>query len=233
MIFLIALFCLSIHAAFAHPHAFVECTFSFVMDENGLVGFREHWILDEMTTVAVLDVIDTDHDVSLSDKEKLALRELATNSLLDFHYFTAVQVNGRKLAVHKITDFSAELKKNKLIYDFLVPCPVAAIGKKTQRVKVAVYDDSFYTYVTYVQQGDAAFDPSRDKLFADRNAPARPEDFKRFAKSVGITKFKGQIPVIGDVANFELASALRDAPDMAYFYGQIIPQAFILEFKPR
>jgi ABC-type uncharacterized transport system substrate-binding protein len=227
------LFSFTKQTACAHPHAFVVCTFSFVMDEKGLAGFRQHWVLDEMTTVSVMDVVDTDHNAALSEKEKLALRDLTTKSLMEFHYFTAVRINGRDFPVRKITDFFAELKENKLIYNFLVPCPVVAISEKLQVVKVAVYDDSFYTYVTYAQQGDAGVDPLRDPLFANRNAPAQPDDFKRFSEAVGISKFNGEIYVTGDTAKFKAESKVTDAPDMAYFYGQIIPQAFVLKFEPR
>jgi ABC-type uncharacterized transport system substrate-binding protein len=45
-------------SVWSHPHAFVECAFSFVMDQKGLVGFKQRWTLDEMTTVSVLDVVD-------------------------------------------------------------------------------------------------------------------------------------------------------------------------------
>lgn len=231
LLLFIACLIIPTHTAWSHPHAFVECTFSFVMDAQGLKGFRQHWVLDEMTSVAVLDVVDTNRDAALSAAEKQALHDLTVESLKAFHYFTAVRINGREFPVQKITDFSGQLKDGKLIYNFLVPCPVKAAPGKAQQVKVAVYDDSFYTYVSYVQEGGVGIDPSKDPLFANRDAPAKPEDFKRFAKAVGIAKYEGDIPITGDIGKFKLKSGMQDAPEMAYFYDQIIPQPFFLQFK--
>ena len=217
--------------ALAHPHAFVECTFSFVMDKEGLVGFKQRWTLDEMTTVSVLDVVDTDRNGVLSPQEKIAVRDLSVESLLAYNYFTVARINGKDFPVQKITDFSAELKEGKLSYEFLVPCRVKGIRDRSQEVKVAVYDDSFYTFVAYVEEGKTGIDPTKDPLFANRQAPARPEDFKRFSKATGLGKFSGDIPIQGDAAHFTVTADVRDEPEMAYFYDQIVPQAFVLAFR--
>ncbi len=219
--------------AWSHPHAFVECTFSFVMDQKGLVGFKQRWILDQMTTVSVLDVVDTDRNGILSAEEKIAVRDLSLDSLLEFHYFTVAQINGKDFPIRRITDFKAELKDGQLIYEFLVPCRVASATGKAQEVKAAVYDDSFYTFVVYVEEGAGRLDPTKDPLFANREAPARPEDFKRFSNAVGLGKFKGKVQIKGDVAKFKITSQVRDEPDMAYFYDQIVPQAFVLSFESK
>jgi ABC-type uncharacterized transport system substrate-binding protein len=81
----------------AHPHAFVECNFSFVMDKEGLVGFRQKWVLDEMTTLSILDVVDADRNGALSTEEKAAVRNLTEESLSTYHYFT--------VAVHAMFSF--------------------------------------------------------------------------------------------------------------------------------
>jgi hypothetical protein len=195
------------------------------MDNQGLVGFNQRWTLDEMTTVSVLDVVDTNRDGSLSAEEKIAVRDLSVKSLLGFHYFTVARINGQDYPVKEITDFAAELKNGKLVYDFLVPCRVKAAPGQSHEVKVAVYDDSFYTVVVYVEEGTTGIDPTKDPLFANREAPAQPEDFKRFSGAVGLGKFKG------DVENFKITSKVKDEPDMAYFYKQIVPQAFVLLFE--
>ena len=231
IIFTLLLFITPACQAFAHPHAFVECTFAFVMDKQGLVGFKQRWTLDAMTTVSVLDVVDTDRNGELSDQEKIAVRDLSVESLLAYHYFTVARVNGNDFPVQKISDFSATLKNGKLIYEFLIPCRVEALPNSSQEVKVAVYDESFYTFVAYVEEGNKAIDPTRDSLFTNRQAPAQPNDFKRFSDAVGLDKFKGAVPVQGEVAKLSVTSDVRDAPEMVYFYDQIIPQAFILEFR--
>lgn len=215
----------------AHPHAFMECQLSFVMDSDGLVGIKQRWVLDEMTTVSILDVVDKNHDGVLTAGEKSAVRQLSIDSLLEYHYFTVVRINSKKYPVKKITGFSAELEDGKLIYTFLVPCRVEAKPERSQEVKVAVFDDSFFTVVIYAEEGGADIDPTKDPLYANREAAARPEDFKRFSSAVGLSKFKGKVKVTGDVSNFKISSRVSDEPDMAYFYDQITPQAFVLLFE--
>ena len=227
----LAVFFSIITSVFAHPHAFVECTFSFVMDDRGLLGFKQRWTLDEMTTVSVLDVVDKNRDGSLSAKEKIAVRDMSVDSLLQYHYFTVARINGKDYPVREIKDFAAELKNGKLIYDFIVPCRVEATPGQTNEIKAAVYDETFYTVVAYVGEGEASIDPTKDPLFADREAPARPEDYKRFSKAVGLSKYKGEVRIQGDIGNFKITSKVTDEPSMAYFHKQITPQAFVLRFK--
>jgi len=231
--FLAALCGCGVPALSAHPHAFVSTTVSFVMDDAGLLGCHQRWTLDEMTTASVLDVIDTDRNAVLSRAEKKALRDMSVKSLGEYHYFTAIRVNGQNVPVKKITDFSAELKGSRLVYDFVIPCRVPAVPGRRQQVKVAVYDDSFYTYVAYAAGDEATIDPSRDPMFANRDAPARPEDYDRFASAVGVSKFNGNIPIKGDAGAFMVMTRMEDAAEMAYFHNQIIPQSAVITFEPK
>ena len=222
-----------ITTAWTHPHAFVECELAFVMDNKGILGFKQNWTLDEMTTAMVLDVVDTDRNGVLSPAEKSALRDLSIDSLLGYHFFTNIQIDGKNIPVRKITDFTPVLENNKLNYDFFVPCKVAPKTGRTTEVKVAVFDDTFYTFVVYIEEGENKFDPTKDPLFTDREAPARPDDFERFSKTIGLKKYTGKVNILGDSSMFKIESEVKEAPEMAYFYKQIIPQAFVLIFEPK
>ncbi|MFH2060315.1 MAG: DUF1007 family protein [Pseudomonadota bacterium] len=219
--------------AWAHPHAFVECSFSFVMDNKGIAGFRQRWTLDEMTTVSVLDVVDTDRNGVLSTEEKSALRDLSRDSLLEFHFFTVIRINGKDFPVQKITDFTSALNNGRLIYKFFVPCRVEAAAGRTKEVKAAVFDDTFYSFVTYVEEGGSNLDPTKDPLFTNQEAPADPGDFERFSKAVGLKQYNGKVNIKGDATMFKIESKVKEAPEMAYFYKQITPQAFVLAFEPK
>ena len=54
-----------------------------------------------------------------------------------------------------------------------MPCRVKAVKDRSQEVKVAVYDNSFYTFVAYIEEGKPSIDPTKDPLFADRQAQVR------------------------------------------------------------
>jgi hypothetical protein len=109
-----------------------------------------------------------------------------------------------------------------------------AATAKPKTVQLAIYDDTFYTYVAYRTEGSGpSLDPSKDPLFANPDAPARPEDFARFSKAVGATGYTGAVPLAGPVGRFKIAAAVKKDPSMAYFYDQIVPEAFRVTFSAK
>lgn len=216
----------------AHPHSFVEADVSVVFDDKGLAGFKQKWVIDEMTSFSILEAVRADFDGKLSAKEKKDIEALNKECMSSYNFFTDVRIDGKKFAVKWITDFSVAQDGAKLIYSFLVPCHVAA-GKEPKKVKIAVYDDSFYTYCTLTSEGGKSVDPTKDPMFANKNAPANPGDFKRFAESVGIGGggYSGQVKLEGPVQNFSIKTDVEEEPDMAYFYDQIVPEVFVVDFE--
>jgi ABC-type uncharacterized transport system substrate-binding protein len=229
---LLLITCLGSSGAGAHPHSFVECELTIVFDQEGLAGFRQRWNLDEMTTIAVLDLIGAFGAKELTPELVAAVKEQSMGSLRQFGYFTDVRINGERFEVEWIRDFRAELHAGKLVYEFFAPCHVKA-AEHPKEVKVAVYDDSFYTYVTYVSDESSGLDPTLDPKFADPTAPARPDDFERFSKALGINDFEGKAKLDGPLDNFEVQAEVREAPEMKYFMDQIVPEAFVIRFSKK
>jgi hypothetical protein len=151
-------------------------------------------------------------------------------SLRDFGYFTDVRIDGERFQVQWIRDFKAELEAGKLTYEFFAPCHVKA-AETPKTVKIAVYDHSFYTYVTYVSEDSPELDPTKDPKFGDPNAPARPGDFERFSEALGLGDFKGRARIEGPVEKFDIKAEVRQAPEMKYFMDQIVPDAFVVSFR--
>ena len=48
----------------------------------------------------------------------------------------------------RVTDFSAELNQGRLIYDFFIPCHIAA-ARTPKKVIVASYDPNYYTAIYF------------------------------------------------------------------------------------
>lgn len=231
-IFLLLITCLGPIGTGAHPHSFVECELIIVFDEEGLAGFHQRWNLDEMTTIAVLDLIGAFGTRELEPKHVNAIKEQSMGSIRQFGYFTDVRIDGKRFNVEWIRDFEAELQAGKLVYEFFAPCHVKA-AENPKEIKVAVYDDTFYTYVTYITGESSGLDPTRDPKFGDPNAPARPGDFERFSEALGITGFQGKARLEGPLDNFEIQAEVREAPEMKYFMDQIIPEAFVISFSKK
>ena len=172
-----------------HPHGFVEAYVVLVFDQDGFAGVKERWVLDEMTTLAVYEVINENGDHKLDDKEVEAVRQESFVGHDEYGFFTAIRIAGEPFDVKWATDFNASLENGKLVYDFFVPCHVKA-ASAPKEIKVAVFDPTFFVYVAYASESTQHFDPSKDPLFTDSSAPADPGDFQRFMAATGLGAFQ-------------------------------------------
>jgi ABC-type uncharacterized transport system substrate-binding protein len=213
----------------AHPHAFVEAFVTFVYDEEGLAGIRERWVLGPMLTVTVLDHIGEDRDGTLCEAEKASVEANSFSHIKKRGCFTDIRVDGQPFDVEWVTDFKTWIHGGKLAWEFFIPCHVKA-AQTPRTVTAAVYDESFYTFVSYGQEDGPSLDPTRDPLFANRAAEARPGDYERFASAVGVTAYSGDVRVEGPVERFSIRAEVTEDADMAYFYDQITPQVFRMVF---
>jgi len=80
-------------------------------------------------------------------------------NLRNFDYFTHVNINGKEFKVQYVTDFSAEIVGDCLVYQFFVPCHIHATDT-FQEICLSVYDHTFYcdvalteNPVTYQKEG--------------------------------------------------------------------------------
>ena len=224
--------CMCAGAAFAHPHSFVEADVTVLFDDEGLAGFREKWIIDEMTAFAILEENRENGDGRLDDKEIAAIKEVSMGSLKDYAFFTDVRIDEEPFKPKWFTDFHATLDNGKLIYEFLIPCHVKA-AEIPKQVVMAVYDESFYTYIAYASEEGTGIDPTLDPLFANPSAEAKPGDFERFSEAVGLESSNADIRFEGPLEKFEIESEVRLAPEMAYFEDQIEPEAFSIIFRKK
>lgn len=216
--------------ALAHPHIYVECQLIFIFDQNGLAGIRQQWVFDELFTATILDLGDVNRNGLIDEDEVETTRREAFVNLRNFHYFTAVKIDGQDFPVEHVANFSAWMREDgKVAYSFYVPCPVPA-SHEEHEVKVAVYDESFYVFIAY-GDGESGFDPFADPLFADPSAPANPDDFDRFTGEQNLPVPEQGLEVVGAVDRLELRDSVQAAPDMKYFFDQITPDACVLAFK--
>ena len=214
----------------AHPHAFVEAHVTLAFDDQGLAGIHQRWVMDEMLAASVLDLVHEDGDGVLSKAEADAIERQSFRLLKEYNYFNHIRIDGKPFAVQWARDFSVTMDGNRMIYEFLVPCHVAA-GPRDHEVLVAVFDDSFYTYVTYGDEDSPSIDPTMDPQYADPSAPARPGDFKRFAESVRLGAYAGGVRVSGPTKGLRLRTRVAEMPSMTYYFDQIVPEALIVEFS--
>lgn len=140
---------LSGSGAWAHPHVFVYTSVNVVFDEKGLAGFQLRWRFDEMFSSTILLDFDRNGNKSFEPPEIEKLKADAFANLCHFNYFTHIKINGRNFKVQFVKDFSAAIEKDRLVYQFFVPCHVSALDT-FKKVQLSVYDHTFYCSVFWV-----------------------------------------------------------------------------------
>jgi ABC-type uncharacterized transport system substrate-binding protein len=141
----------------SHPHVFIIQRVVIVFDDKGLAGFGVQWTFDEMFSNMIVGDYDKDQNGSLESDEISAIKDGAFSYISNYHYFTFVKIDGKPFEVKLVRDFWTEVKENKLIYRFFIPCHVAA-RPSYRHVVVATYDPSYYTAIFYPEKRPATLD---------------------------------------------------------------------------
>lgn len=141
---------------FAHPHVFIECAITLVFDDEGLTGFQQRWLLDEMFTAFLIEDFDANVNMKFEPEEIKVLKAGAFDNLREYQYFSHVMIDGETFVVQEVTSFSIEMSSGgRAIYSFFVPCPVKA-GLDPRQVMIAIFDDTYYCDVTLVKDAMGA-----------------------------------------------------------------------------
>ena len=143
------IFCYSPNISLCHPHMYIENLNTVVFNEKGLDGFRIKWIFDEMFTAAILNDYDKDKNSQFSPDEENLLYNKVFNNLKEVQYFCDIEIEGKPFVVDVVKDFHAEVKDNKLIYNFFVPCPVSASSTQ-KKIIICIYDETCFVDI-YLQ----------------------------------------------------------------------------------
>jgi len=151
----ISLFGIRYENVLSHPHVFIVQRIEIVFDDKGLAGFRIEWTFDEMFSSMIAGDYDKNQNKYLEPDEIAVIKENAFSYVSNYNYFTFVRIDGKPFQVKYVKDFSAKIVDNKLTYEFLVPCHVAAISS-FKHVIIATYDPSYYTAIFFAKKHPAA-----------------------------------------------------------------------------
>lgn len=132
--------------SWSHPHVFFDSTVTVVFDEKGVAGFKITWVFDEMFSSMMILDFDKNGNGRFEQPEIEDIKNGAFSNLRHFDYFTHIGINGKPFKVKHITDFSAEISDDVMIYQFFVPCHISA-AETFKEVCLSVYDHTFYCSV--------------------------------------------------------------------------------------
>jgi len=138
-------------AVHAHPHVFIVQRLNAVFDENGLTGIKVRWQFDDMFASMIAGDHDLNKNGQLENDEVKRVKENAFSYISEHNYFVFIKIDGKPFQVKWIRDFTAVLKDNRLVYEFLIPCHVTAT-ERFKKITVATYDPTYYTAIYFAKK---------------------------------------------------------------------------------
>lgn len=138
--------------AWSHPHVWVDYAMEARFDHNGLTGFHQRWVFDEMFSSQIMEMFDVDNDGVFSPEEIEAVRQGAFVYLQDSNYFIQIKIDGKDFAVQYIRDFQARIAGHQIIYEFFVPCTVTAVATP-KTIHLLVADMEYFVDMSLAADG--------------------------------------------------------------------------------
>jgi len=129
-------------AVAAHPHIWIDTTFDFRFDGDGLTGVRVSWLFDEFNSAEMLFSLDENLDGEISEAEQEQIRQNAFEHLLATDYFLVIFAGSQQLDVAEARDFRADVIDGRLLYEFTVPLRVA--WRRMENLVVGSFDTSYF-----------------------------------------------------------------------------------------
>ena len=173
LVFIFFLCCSSL--LYAHPHVFIDTKITVRFDDKGITGFQITWLFDEMFSSMIIGDFDENRDGTFSKREIENIREGAFSNLKNFHYFTYISVNEKGCSFSSVTEFTAAIHGERLIYRFFIPC-IISLGGEEKMVKVAAYDETFYCDIAFAETDPVSLQNSngytvRYEIVQNKNNP--------------------------------------------------------------
>ena len=130
-------------AAHAHPHVFIsgKASFGFTGAELTSIGIR--WTFDDVFSQMVAADYDKQNKGSFTASEASELQKGAFDNLKNYHYFLALFVDGRAIALPPIRNFVPSIEGGRLVYSFQLPLGIS-IPPAGREIRLTIYDDTYY-----------------------------------------------------------------------------------------
>lgn len=147
-----------VFVAHAHPHVFISSRIAFGFEGSSLARVSVEWTFDELFSQMIVADYDGGRKGSFTAAEAAALRKGAFDNLRNFHYFLALSLGGKPLALPAIRDFAPSLRGGRLVYAFSLPVAVsvATSTAAASELRITMYDDSYYVAFDKMSPADIA-----------------------------------------------------------------------------
>jgi ABC-type uncharacterized transport system substrate-binding protein len=133
-----------------HAHVWIDHRVIVYFDEEGMAGFKQEWVFDEMFSHMIIHDFDRNQNGEFDPAEVDAVYKGAFSNLKKFEFFTHVKINGKPFKVQFVKEFDAKIVKDRVVYHFFVPCHIKA-ASAYKEIRIGGYDESFYTSITLLK----------------------------------------------------------------------------------
>lgn len=134
----------------AHPHIYIDMEMTLEVDNHGLKGLWQRWILLRNFSSDVILDYDIDENGVFDDVEQRNIYNKAFLGLSPYYYFTFISIDNKDYISLKVENFTAEIQNNQVIYSFFIPTNINATEKITS-LDIITYDPT--SYVSFGFQG--------------------------------------------------------------------------------
>ena len=147
----------------AHPHVWIETVATFVFDRGKVIAIKLEWTFDEFFSESLIDTFDPKKKGYFDEKAVKELYRKDFDNLKHSDYFVHLSLAGKKLPVREVSDFSAAVRKGRVVYRFTVrlPSPVDPVAIP---IALSVYDETYYVEVAYAEEHPIRFEGGTDAL---------------------------------------------------------------------
>ena len=124
--------------ALAHPHTFIEVKPTIKINNETINKIHVHWKLDEMTSMMLIEELDTNGNGKFEKSESDFIYENYFSSLDEYNFYTHIYSNKKRLMITP-KNFKASIEDNKLIYAFDIEQQL-----NTQNLKIGFFDVTLF-----------------------------------------------------------------------------------------
>ncbi|KPQ20478.1 ABC-type uncharacterized transport system, substrate-binding protein [Halomonas sp. HL-93] len=155
-----ALSLLASASVMAHPHGWIDISVRILTDDEGRVtGLHQTWQMDPFYSLVVFDELQRVEGATLDEGLDQLGGEIR-NNLASQGYFTEVRVEGERLPLGEVREYTAMQRDDRLTFIFILPfSSTPALSGST--LTYQVYDPTYYLEVVHEAEGD---EPSDDAL---------------------------------------------------------------------
>jgi len=133
----------------AHPHAWIDMSTSLTFDSKARISsIFVDWLFDDFYTAFVVE--DINRAGESIGQALTSLAEENLSSLKEYHYFTDVQVDGKRQHVEYTGYFKTEIRQDRLWLRFEITFP-KPLDPRQHNITYAVYDPTYYIEILHLE----------------------------------------------------------------------------------